>query len=135
MPVQVQLDALKHMRDVQHPIATTLEHLELGMEAFHTPTRVPVKKVMRAVVEPMLSGGHKAIKATSLTHACLRHPSLELLRNHKISDATFNAVQERYGTQKTVEITTLIGHYLLVGQILLAFEVDLPEGVRPEIPA
>ena len=57
----------------------------------------------------------------------------ELLRNHKISDATFKAVQDRYGTQKAVEITTLIGHYLLVGQILLAFEVDLPEGVKPEI--
>ena len=59
----------------------------------------------------------------------------ELLRHHKISDTTFNAVKERYGTQKTVEITTLVGHYLLVGQILLAFEVDLPEGVKPEIPA
>ena len=59
----------------------------------------------------------------------------ELLRDHKISDATFNAVRERYGTQKTVEITTLIGHYLLVGQILLAFEVDLPQGVQPEILA
>lgn len=58
----------------------------------------------------------------------------ELLRHHKISDATFKAVQERYGTQKTVEITALIGHYLLVGQILLAFEVELPEGVKAEIP-
>jgi len=58
----------------------------------------------------------------------------ELVGNHKVSDATFNAVQARYGTPKTVEITALIGHYLLVGQILAAFEVDLPEGVEPEIP-
>ena len=58
----------------------------------------------------------------------------ELVRNHKISDATFNAVRERFGVQKTVEITALIGHYLLVGQILLAFEVDLPDGVAPELP-
>jgi len=57
----------------------------------------------------------------------------ELLRDHKISDATFNAVQGKFGTQRTVEITTLVGHYLLVGQILLAFEVDLPAGVKPEI--
>jgi len=28
----------------------------------------------------------------------------------------------------------LIGHYLLVGQILTAFEVDLPEGAKAEIP-
>ena len=57
----------------------------------------------------------------------------ELLRDHKISDATFNAVRDKFGTQRTVEITTLVGHYLLVGQILLAFEVDLPAGVKPEI--
>ena len=58
----------------------------------------------------------------------------ELLRHHKISDATFNAVRDRFGVQKTVEITALVGHYLLVGQILAAFEVDLPEGIQPEIP-
>jgi 4-carboxymuconolactone decarboxylase len=58
----------------------------------------------------------------------------ELLRNHKISDATFNAVRDRFGMQKTLEITALVGHYLLVGQILAAFEVDLPDGAKPEIP-
>jgi 4-carboxymuconolactone decarboxylase len=58
----------------------------------------------------------------------------ELLRNHKISDATFNAVRDRFGMQKTLEITALVGHYLLVGQILAAFEVELPPGAKPEIP-
>jgi 4-carboxymuconolactone decarboxylase len=58
----------------------------------------------------------------------------ELFRNHKISDATFNAVRDRFGMRKTLEITALVGHYLLVGQILAAFEVDLPAGVKPEIP-
>ena len=57
----------------------------------------------------------------------------ELSQNHKISDDTFNAVSSHFGMQKTVEITALIGHYLLVGQILSAFEVDLPDGVQPEI--
>ena len=54
MPVQVQLDSLKQMRDVQNPIATTLDDFELGLEAFHKPTGVPVKKVVRYVVEPVL---------------------------------------------------------------------------------
>ncbi|MCZ6873136.1 MAG: carboxymuconolactone decarboxylase family protein [bacterium] len=58
----------------------------------------------------------------------------ELLRYHKISDPTFNAVRDRFGVQKTLEITALVGHYLLVGQILAAFEVDLPEGATPELP-
>jgi 4-carboxymuconolactone decarboxylase len=58
----------------------------------------------------------------------------ELLRHHKISDATFNAVRDRFGMQKTLEITALVGHYLLVGQILAAFDVELPAGVKPELP-
>jgi len=58
----------------------------------------------------------------------------ELLRNHKISNATFNAVRDRFGMQMTLEITALVGHYLLVGQILAAFEVELPAGTKPEIP-
>jgi 4-carboxymuconolactone decarboxylase len=58
----------------------------------------------------------------------------ELLRNHKIGDATFNAGRDCFGMQKTLEITALVGHYLLVGQILAAFEVELPAGAKPEIP-
>jgi hypothetical protein len=52
------------MRDVQNPIATTLDHFELVIAAFHKPTGVPVNKVVRYVVEPVLSGRQKAIKAT-----------------------------------------------------------------------
>ncbi|GIS81601.1 MAG: carboxymuconolactone decarboxylase family protein [SAR202 cluster bacterium] len=58
----------------------------------------------------------------------------ELLQNHKITDETFDAVKDKFGIRKTLELTALIGHYLLVGQVLTAFEVDLPEGVKPEIP-
>ena len=57
----------------------------------------------------------------------------QLIRDHKIQDDVFNAVSEKYGIKKTVDITALIGHYLLVGQILSAFEVDLAEGMTAEI--
>ena len=57
----------------------------------------------------------------------------QLIRDHKIQDEVFNAVSNKYGTKKTVDITALIGHYLLVGQILSAFEVDLAEGMTAEI--
>lgn len=57
----------------------------------------------------------------------------ELLQGRKVSDETFAGVMARFGTQRTVDITGLIGHYLLVGQILTAFEVELPEGARAEI--
>ena len=58
----------------------------------------------------------------------------ELVKDHKISDATFNAVRDRFGVQDTVNFTGLIGHYLLVGQILLAFDVELAPGMTAEIP-
>jgi hypothetical protein len=52
------------MRDVQNPIATTLDYFELVLEAFHKPTCGPVNKVVRYVVEPVCQRGQKAIKAT-----------------------------------------------------------------------
>ena len=58
----------------------------------------------------------------------------ELLRNHKISGATFDAVKDRFGVKGTVELTVLIGHYLLVGQVLAAFEVELAPEMTPELP-
>ena len=60
--------------------------------------------------------------------------TLELLRDRKISDATFNAVKSKYGDRGVVDLTALIGHYLLVGQILAAFEVELAPGMTAELP-
>ncbi len=57
----------------------------------------------------------------------------QLLRNHKIDDATYNAVVERFGVEDTVNLTGLIGHYLLVGQFLAAFEVELAPELTPEL--
>ena len=51
------------MRDVQNPIATTLDHFELIIEAFYKPARVTVNKGVRYVVEPVLSCRQKAVKA------------------------------------------------------------------------
>ena len=83
------------------------------------------------VVSAIATG--KAPEGMSGIEASLVKYVHELSRNHKISDETFNAVRDHFGTEKTVGITALIGHYMLVGQILLAFEVDLPAGVQPEI--
>ena len=58
----------------------------------------------------------------------------ELLRNHKISDSTFNAVKDKWGDRGVVDVTTLIGHYLLVAQILAAFDVELAPGITKELP-
>jgi 4-carboxymuconolactone decarboxylase len=58
----------------------------------------------------------------------------ELLRERKISDASFNRVKDKWGDRGAVEVTGLIGHYLLVAQILAAFEVELGPGMAKELP-
>ena len=58
----------------------------------------------------------------------------QLLRDHKVSDATYSAVKDRFGVQGTVDVTGLIGHYLLVGQFLAVFDVELAPGTTPELP-
>ena len=58
----------------------------------------------------------------------------ELLREHKISDSTFDAVQKRFGVQGMVDLTGLVGHYLLVGHVMAAFDVEPPPGEPPEFP-
>ena len=57
----------------------------------------------------------------------------QLLRDHKVNDATFNAVQEKFGVEGTLNMTVLIGHYLLVGQVLAAFEVELAPDMQAEL--
>ena len=83
------------------------------------------------VVSAIATG--KAPEGLSGIEASLVKYVQELFRDHKVSNETFDAVSGHFGIQKTLEITVLMGHYLLVGQVLSAFEVDLPEGVQPEI--
>ena len=58
----------------------------------------------------------------------------ELVRDHGVADATYQAVEGRFGVQGTVDLTVLIGHYVLVGMVLSAFQVDLLPGMQPELP-
>jgi hypothetical protein len=76
------------MCHMQYPIATTLDHLKLVLETFHKPTRVPVDKVVRYVVDPCLSRAQKAIKATQPTLSYLFHPFLEFTLANSFADLT-----------------------------------------------
>ena len=58
----------------------------------------------------------------------------ELLRQKKVSDTTFKAMTDRFGEKDTLHFTVLCGHYLLVAQVLTAFDVELGEGMDKEIP-
>jgi 4-carboxymuconolactone decarboxylase len=58
----------------------------------------------------------------------------ELLRGHKVKDATYKALVDRFGEQDTLHLAVLVGHYLLVAQVLATMDVELAEGMVAEIP-
>ena len=58
----------------------------------------------------------------------------EMLQQHKVSDATYKALVDRFGEQDTLHLAVLVGHYMLVAQVLATMDVELGEGMVAEIP-
>jgi 4-carboxymuconolactone decarboxylase len=54
-----------------------------------------------------------------------------LYRDHKLSDDLYRRADAMLGRQGLVEMIVLAGYYGLVGFVLNAFEVDLPDGATP----
>ena len=55
----------------------------------------------------------------------------ELLRDHFVSDETFERARGLFGEEALVDIVGVLGNASLLAMCLNAFEVDLPEGVTP----
>ena len=53
---------------------------------------------------------------------------LELLRHHRISEATFETVRSQVGDAGVVDILVVSGYYHTLAHCLQALEVELPEG-------
>jgi 4-carboxymuconolactone decarboxylase len=60
--------------------------------------------------------------------------TMELLRQHHVSDATYQPVLAAYGPAGIVELTALIGYYAMVALTLNAHEIGVPEGAQPPLP-
>ena len=58
----------------------------------------------------------------------------EMLQEHKVTDATYKALVGRFGEQDTLHLAVLVGHYMLVAQVLATMDVELGEGMVAEIP-
>jgi 4-carboxymuconolactone decarboxylase len=61
--------------------------------------------------------------------------AIELLRDHRAGDATYQRILDTYGTAGIVELTALIGYYAMVALTLNAHEIGVPEGATPPLPA
>ena len=54
-----------------------------------------------------------------------------LYREHKLSDDLYARAEKLLGRKALVEMIVLAGYYGMIGFVLNAFEVDLPEGAKP----
>ena len=53
---------------------------------------------------------------------------MELLRHHRISDVTFEALRSQVGNAGVIDILVVAGYYHTLAHCLQALEVELPEG-------
>jgi len=58
---------------------------------------------------------------------------IELLRQHRVSDATFEAVRAIVGDAGVVDILAVTGYYYTLAHSLQALDVDLPEGTTSDL--
>ena len=54
---------------------------------------------------------------------------LELLRHHRVSDVSFEALRSQVGDSGIVDVLLVVGYYHGLAHSLQALEVELPEGV------
>jgi 4-carboxymuconolactone decarboxylase len=59
----------------------------------------------------------------------------ELLETRQVSDATFNAVKEKFGERGVVDLIGVMGYYHIVSMALNVDRYPLPNGAKPELQA
>ena len=57
----------------------------------------------------------------------------ELLETRKVSEPTYKALVAQVSQEAAIEITAIAGFYAMVAMLIVAFEADLPEGVKPQL--
>jgi 4-carboxymuconolactone decarboxylase len=57
----------------------------------------------------------------------------ELYQERRVSDSTYQTLVSQIGAQAAIELTAIAGFYSTVAMLIVAFEVDLPEGVAPPL--
>jgi 4-carboxymuconolactone decarboxylase len=78
-------------------------------------------------------GNRGSLDALTEDEALIVRFGRELYRDHRISDATFQAAHARFGDQGVVELTATMGYYGMLACTLNAFEVEHDLGT-PRLP-
>lgn len=93
------------------------------------------KIAMQAGLSPSIADAINARRrpeGMSADEALIYDFCTELYKNHAVSDATFNAVKERFGEQGVVDLLGVNGYYAAVSMTLNVAEVPAPDD--PTVP-
>jgi 4-carboxymuconolactone decarboxylase len=56
--------------------------------------------------------------------------TLQLIRKHRVDDATFKAVQSRFGNDQLLQLTGAIGYYVMLAMTVNACELEAAPGAE-----
>lgn len=82
--------------------------------------------VAEAALDAMSVGDDPGLTGNT---AAAHSVAMELLAEHRISDATYADAVERFGPQGITELVVTVGYYSLISLMLNGFEADLPPGL------
>lgn len=60
--------------------------------------------------------------------------TLQLIRKHRVDDATFKAVQARFGNDQLIQLTGAIGYYVMLAMTVNACELEAALGAEVLTP-
>jgi 4-carboxymuconolactone decarboxylase len=114
-------------------IVTTGAHWQAGFEwAVHAPIAIEAG-IDPDAVEAIRTGQEPAL--TRDDEKAVYAFSSELLRNRRVSDATYAFALATLGQLGVVDLVGILGYYGLISMTINAFEVPLPEGAPNPFPA
>ena len=101
-------------------------HWQAGFEwAVHAP--IAIKAGVEPAAVEAIRGGETPVFADAPARAVYAFAA-ELLRNRRVSDATYAEAVELLGTRTVVELVGLLGYYTLISMTIAVFDVALPDG-------
>lgn len=56
--------------------------------------------------------------------------TMQLIRKHRVDDATFKAVQARFGNDQLLQLTGAIGYYVMLAMTVNACELEAAPGAE-----
>jgi len=96
------------------------------------------RHALNAGIEPAVVEAIKHRKTPVLAkedEAVVYALATELHERHTIGDGTYARAVSLLGEQAVIDLVTVIGFFTMVAAVLVAFEVPIPDGRAPPLPA